>query len=994
MDYSVYTNDAFLSRVQSARKVVKDAIRHAKKSAEYQDTIVDTTTTTTSPGTTTTTTGGGGDMNTETLPTSLNEGNDAQKNNTTTEKSTQEKANEAFDVGMTLFGDDVKAIENDMNGKLQKVENEIELFLANKENVENQKLEASKAKESHPYAFPSSTTPMHPTDVDINDWNGIPGKELVGKEDMIQEAKELRTKIQFLTHASDARVALEESFTLSLNSASSGGNSSSRSNSSGGHHPSGPLTPNAELLLRASKAIVLAEESLNVDETTSKTDESMETSNNNDGDDNEDAMDDNMDKSNDRAKLRSGDAEAVDNIIIALKVELQRKTVDLHAAALALLDTAITITPSSISVREAKSSSSQQQQSSSEGVKDALDTLQLLSEMRHELYDNYTAKQVELMDCLSTISSNLYSVVLKPQVDACQDALKKGMPPPRWEIRTVPTSETSGSNSFSLSTLEWRAVVDTKEDNPSNANSSNNENDDNQMDWWTDLLLCIQYIMKFVHEKVLLSQPALSKIIGQQFFGEQPMTNAKMIKANMEDIYYHDANKLSIMVLLKRLMWDYCIPDASSLDLSSTTTTTQAQQLQKCVKEFERVLTEYAFIDTPTPLSEYADNYIKTFAQKRRTHLLSKGRQLLLDSDYHNTTQVGENVHEKRKEVKPKYLDDIDKEGDDYGMSIFVLHECSISQAASNLMALCRETMDAALESAQSNGMEGEGSKVIPSMLYRTTRELLDLFRAVIPASHGKEISTIPRAAGIFHNDCVFFAHQMLTFGLEYRDKLPLENDKDSSLKGLCTFADYVPVFRDLALQTMGDMILRQKNEITQIVSPRLEYLTEALRSNESVVELTDAETALTAGLYHLRHLTQAWKNLLSHDDYCGTIGTLVDTLFTLYLDQVMKAKDISEPSCQFVNVLFRDATRGVIEFFDSSPSQETFKEATRYCSAWLKFTAIGKFMDMSLADITEGLSEGTFRYVTGAELSRLIMAVYTDSEKRQKLLQLLSSEV
>ena len=38
-------------------------------------------------------------------------------------------------------------------------------------------------------------------------------------------------------------------------------------------------------------------------------------------------------------------------------------------------------------------------------------------------------------------------------------------------------------------------------------------------------------------------------------------------------------------------------------------------------------------------LSDYADNFIKTYAEKRRTHLLSHGRKLLLDSDYHNTTQ-------------------------------------------------------------------------------------------------------------------------------------------------------------------------------------------------------------------------------------------------------------------------------------------------------------------------------------------------------------------
>ena len=48
--------------------------------------------------------------------------------------------------------------------------------------------------------------------------------------------------------------------------------------------------------------------------------------------------------------------------------------------------------------------------------------------------------------------------------------------------------------------------------------------------------------------------------------------------------------------------------------------------------------------------------------------------------------------------------------------------------------------------------------------------------------------------------------------------------------------------------------------------------------------------------------------------------------------------------------------------------------------------------MDMSLADITMGLSEGVFRSVTGAELSKLVCAIFEDTEARKRLLRLLES--
>ena len=66
------------------------------------------------------------------------------------------------------------------------------------------------------------------------------------------------------------------------------------------------------------------------------------------------------------------------------------------------------------------------------------------------------------------------------------------------------------------------------------------------------------------------------------------------------------------------------------------------------------------------------------------------------------------------------------------------------------------------------------------------------------------------------------------------------------------------------------------------IVSPRLSSFEQALGSNESVTEWDDADTALRAALYHLGHLSQAWKPVLSRVVYHMTMGNLVDLVLTL----------------------------------------------------------------------------------------------------------------
>ena len=191
------------------------------------------------------------------------------------------------------------------------------------------------------------------------------------------------------------------------------------------------------------------------------------------------------------------------------------------------------------------------------------------------------------------------------------------------------------------------------------------------------------------------------------------------------------------------------------------------------------------------------------------------------------------------------------------------------------------------------------------------------------------------------------------------------------------------------------------------IVSPRLSSFEQALGSNESVTEWDDADTALRAALYHLGHLSQAWKPVLSRGVYHMTMGNLVDLVLTLYLDAVIKAEDITESASRFVHSLLLDATKGTAEMFivespdnsnhinmDSDDIQQQRSQlACKYCSLFGKAQAVLKFMAMRLDEIERGLEEGVFRSVTAKELSHLICAAFDESAKRTALLNSLVSK-
>jgi centromere/kinetochore protein ZW10 len=269
---------------------------------------------------------------------------------------------------------------------------------------------------------------------------------------------------------------------------------------------------------------------------------------------------------------------------------------------------------------------------------------------------------------------------------------------------------------------------------------------------------------------------------------------------------------------------------------------------------------------------------------------------------------------------------------------------------------------------------------------------MLSLFRSIIPASHGREVAHLPRTAAVLHNDAVFLAHHCLTLGLEYREKFPPVAEDDARgklLKQTCIFVDMVPLFRELADTSLGDMLELQKHQLSEIVGSRITYFGRGLQSDESLHEWSEAETALAAGIYHLRHLAQAWRPILAPSVFLRSMGYLADVLFALYLSQVTTATDISPNACQFTCALFHKAS------VDIAGLLQTKDDVSKYASEWGHFEAVGKFMELNhVSEVEQALSSGVFRHVASQELARLVQARYGESPRKRALLNMLSSVV
>ncbi len=587
-----------------------------------------------------------------------------------------------------------------------------------------------------------------------------------------------------------------------------------------------------------------------------------------------------------------------------------------------------------------------------------------------------------------------------------------------WQMRET---KTRNKNNTSMITLEWRQRTTTstqsqmEQDQPTQTDNNNDTNDsphdlhttNNCIDSFLEVLQFLQHVCQFIHNNFLLKQTNLSQLVGSVWFGYDDKDEESNARSPHKNTLWK-----KLQSHLSHLLWSTCLPNTNdTIQVWNAITETWKVKLVDALSEFEACLLKCGFIlpneEMTWPLLLFAQQYERRHGEKQQSIILQQGRQLLLKNDYHNTVQVGVDVRanaSKDNQDRPEELE---------SMNIFLLHQCNVSQLVQELLSMCHRTMKLSvkchkeLSSLERNDKKTNELSFLPPLLYRATRELLELFRAIIPAAHGNEISTIPRTAAIHYNDCVYLAHEMLTFGLEFRDEFEsnTSNAMNDFPPSLCTFVDLVPPFRELAERTMRDMIERQKHILCEIVQERIgqnhQVLASVLKCNEPVVEWKDAETALHAGIYHLRHLSQAWKTpILSHDIYGRVMGNLVDTLFILFLEPVQKSRDISEPACHFISSLYSNAILNATTLFvedetisNHSDSTDGDSTARMYSKMWSKFVAIGKFMDMSLTDIQFALTEGIFRSVTGPELSSLILAVFEETEKRKQMLQLLAPD-
>mmetsp|Transcript_25321 Transcript_25321/g.51913 ORF Transcript_25321/g.51913 Transcript_25321/m.51913 type:complete len:930 (+) Transcript_25321:100-2889(+) len=869
--------------------------------------------------------------------------------------STLQKENASFLLGMDLFGSGGGT--GGMNSSMNLGENNAGtgssgLELAVRDKLDQVERDLAKIEKENDAAV---------TAIVVENDEATPPHDI---EDLCDQIENYRQKVAFLKQASFVRSCLEESTAL-MASASLDYVELDKETEHG-------LVLSAQTLLRALQEVAEAERILR----------------------------DNNNTRNSVSGEKQKETEIAYRILSSLRHQIRRHRVELVHKAGGVLDQNVELTPTSIRLRNSPLLSVAYR---------VLETLDddgsLPSSSSSKLGKPKTSA---MRETLHGVADRLFKEALKPILTALQSE-SSASDGRHWIADESAASSLvrlspDKSGAYETRTIDWTLVhgADDNRDKYGDIGAIPEEADEPSsfavVNSWKNILKVYEDILTFVLKNVLWERENLCSILGNRLFGTPNAMPSIMNPSalGLKSTLLGENDQGVLAEAMVGWLRDQSISGDQWKDTTGTTghealdkVASLREELLECTLPFCKYLEDNHLIPSKSSsrLVVFCQDFEKSFVDHRRCERLNEAREILLRNDYHNTTMVG-------VEENPS-PDDIQEEA----LAVFRLSRCSISDTANKLVALVRNTMD---ECVAVVGVPHDSQlAILRPILYKTAREMFSLFRTIIPANYGREVANVPRTAAVLHNDAVFLAHHCLTLGLEYKEKFP-EIDEDDSrgklLKQTCIFVDMVPLFRELADTSLNDMLDLQKHQLAEIVGSRITYFGQALRSDESVHEWSEAETALAAGVYHLRHLAQAWKSILSTPVFLRSMGYLADVLFSLYLSELTNnGTTISFSARQFAGTLFRKAIVDIhgLLFAGRLPKSAKQDDPTKYSLEWGRFEAVGSFLEVDqLVHVEQALSSGVFRHLESLELAKLVRATYRDSPERKALLNCMTSVV
>ncbi|PBC33069.1 Centromere/kinetochore protein zw10 [Apis cerana cerana] len=333
---------------------------------------------------------------------------------------------------------------------------------------------------------------------------------------------------------------------------------------------------------------------------------------------------------------------------------------------------------------------------------------------------------------------------------------------------------------------------------------------------------------------------------------------------------------------------------------------------------------------------------VEIFKKKKSPGYKSEPLEFLEDIDDYNEIKVNKKIND----------------------NTFQLPKCQISKNAKEILDLARNILDEACCSSDTCAIQ----------LFYTCRNFFEMYAGLVPEHHRKFLETIPQQVAMFHNNCMYLAHHLLTLGFEYKDKLP------KSLQNLnLTFADQVLVLRDVGSSCFLEHMKYQRNIIFDILKES------GLSALGQTSELhPNTERAMRQCNRQLELLKTVWLDVLPENIYCRAVGCIMNSMIEDLIIRVLSVEDIPADVATELVTLFNLIVKRAPQIFPDH------QKIYQYVKKWEKFLELIQILGASLKEIEIRWDSGKgplAQEFTASQVKQLIRALFQNTERRSNLL-------
>lgn len=305
-----------------------------------------------------------------------------------------------------------------------------------------------------------------------------------------------------------------------------------------------------------------------------------------------------------------------------------------------------------------------------------------------------------------------------------------------------------------------------------------------------------------------------------------------------------------------------------------------------------------------------------------------------------------------------------------------ITQEYTISKSCDRYISLTRQILSDAKD-ISSMRFENTQLGLSSGRLLTSTRELFDLYRAVMPSQHAESLTNVPALGMQFYNDCNYLVKELQKIEREYEGASFLGKDGQSRM--MVTYDEPIRRLSHLGHRYYQLQLERQEQSLLEILEQANNFTDVA-----DEIKFAKCQSAIEGIKLSIRQVAKTLKATLTRTMYFQTIGTLIESVVLRITDDIEDLIDIGETESEKLGQLCK-MLYDLDDIFVEDGQQSTI---VLHVPHWLKFNYLAEVLEASMADIMYLFRQGALVDFSTRELEQLICALFADTPLREKNLQ------